>query len=532
MTARRVLTGLVLVALVLLGWVLLAPQQLGGQVAVVTTFGNSMLPTYTANDLVVVMRQSSYDIGDVVAYHSDELNTVVLHRIVDGDDDGYVTSGDNNDWLDPDRPTDDQLMGTAQLRIPQAGRLLAAPPLLRAGIVVALATAALFVGGRPRRRRGRRPGRGSPAVQLLPPSRRRRSPRPADPDSMSPSTGGRFAWVGWPQATALTAVAAGVLAILLAVVAFTRPTTEPGQLSYTHRGQFTYSADAPSGVVYPDGEVSTGDPVFLRLVDTVDVAFAYSLDGPVDRIEEATGQLWVDLAHTSGWSTRLPLSRQETADGGELVLNGTLDVPQLQRTLQRIADQTGIASGSATLTLTAEVDVRGAVGGRPVSEPFVARLDLQLDEARLTPQVEEPDADRELTVSEDASVTVPGLEPARLEIAGQGMEVGTARVSAVALFGAALLTLAVAAVGAVRRRGLDEASRIQVRYGSQIVEVAALELPAGYGIVDVRDIDALVNLARQVDRPMLHHRVGDDHTYIVEGDAAVYRHRLVLVEPS
>ncbi|MEX0834528.1 MAG: hypothetical protein WD010_00435, partial [Nitriliruptor sp.] len=145
-----------------------------------------MLPTYTASDLVVVTKASDYDVGDVVAYRSDQLGAVVLHRIVDVDDDGYVTSGDNNDWLDPDRPTADELMGTARLRVPGAGRLLEVPTPLRAAMVTMLAALALFGGHRIRHRRARRPTPDTPSEPLLPAARRRRAscrPRRAAPDA-------------------------------------------------------------------------------------------------------------------------------------------------------------------------------------------------------------------------------------------------------------------------------------------------------------------------------------------------------------
>lgn len=92
-----------------------------GRVAVVSTVGNSMEPGFHAGDLAVLIPASDYGVGDVVGYHSDDLDTVVMHRIVDVADDGYVLQGDNNDWLDPEHPTEDQLVGKLALRVPQGG---------------------------------------------------------------------------------------------------------------------------------------------------------------------------------------------------------------------------------------------------------------------------------------------------------------------------------------------------------------------------------------------------------------------------
>jgi hypothetical protein len=101
----------------------------------------------------------------------------------------------------------------------------------------------------------------------------------------------------------------------------------------------------------------------------------------------------------------------------------------------------------------------------------------------------------------------------------------TARPIAVVLFAAALLALAVASLGAAQRGDLDEAGRIPARYGGRIIEIEAMETPGGYGLVDVRHIETLVDVADRVERPVLHQQSSAGDTYLVEGDATVYRYR-------
>ncbi|WP_324275320.1 hypothetical protein [Blastococcus brunescens] len=87
----------------------------------------------------------SYSVGDVVAYRSESLDTIVMHRIVDGDADGFVTQGDNNDWLDEDHPTEEQILGRLFFSIPQGGAVLGA--LRSPGVLLALIVAAASVVG-------------------------------------------------------------------------------------------------------------------------------------------------------------------------------------------------------------------------------------------------------------------------------------------------------------------------------------------------------------------------------------------------
>src|SRR3954466_6560079 len=88
------------VALVLAAAWLFWPLALGGSATYVGTHGISMEPRFHTGDLAILRAGPSYTVGDVVAYRSRSLNTVVMHRIVAMDGDRFVIQGDNNNFLD------------------------------------------------------------------------------------------------------------------------------------------------------------------------------------------------------------------------------------------------------------------------------------------------------------------------------------------------------------------------------------------------------------------------------------------------
>src|SRR5690242_446369 len=107
-----------------LGWFCL-PQRVGGRADWVMVSGTSMLPRFHTGDLVLVEHQSSYHVGEVVAYRVPKgqvgAGYVVIHRIIGGNGrTGWRMKGDNRTAPDPWRPTDHDVIGSKLVRIPDA----------------------------------------------------------------------------------------------------------------------------------------------------------------------------------------------------------------------------------------------------------------------------------------------------------------------------------------------------------------------------------------------------------------------------
>lgn len=129
------------------GWWAVAPPQLGGSTSFVVVDGTSMLPRLRGDDLVLLRASGSYRVGDVVGYRSELLRRVVLHRIVAIDHGRYTFKGDNNGFVDPERPTRDRLVGRMWFHVPAGGRvvgMLRVPWIV--GVLAALLVLALGLG--------------------------------------------------------------------------------------------------------------------------------------------------------------------------------------------------------------------------------------------------------------------------------------------------------------------------------------------------------------------------------------------------
>ncbi len=115
-----VLGNIAITAIVAVDAYFLWPTQLGGATSIVVVSGISMEPEYRTGDLVIarVMEPSQ---GDVVVYSTDQ-GARIMHRIVGGDESGWITRGDNNAYEDPFSPTSDDIEGVAVISYPSIGR--------------------------------------------------------------------------------------------------------------------------------------------------------------------------------------------------------------------------------------------------------------------------------------------------------------------------------------------------------------------------------------------------------------------------
>jgi signal peptidase I len=127
-------------------------------VTYVTVRGNSMEPEVASGDVLVLVSQSGYRTGQVVAYRVPEMgDAVILHRIVDRLDhpERYVLRGDNNDFEDLHQPMAAEILGRSVLHVSGATAAVLLSAGVRTTALVAFATVLVLSASARQRRRGR-----------------------------------------------------------------------------------------------------------------------------------------------------------------------------------------------------------------------------------------------------------------------------------------------------------------------------------------------------------------------------------------
>jgi signal peptidase I len=512
-TKKLVSGGLLALIALACVWFFFAPGTLGGSTSYVVTDGISMEPRFHSGDLALMRSQSHYDIGQIVAYHSDAFHTIVLHRIVGRAGDRYIFKGDNNNFLDFEHPAASQLIGSLWLHIPGAGARLHSfrSPLLIAilvGVGTLLFAGAAFV-RRTRRRRRQRRAEAARAPTLLRPRQL--------------------------SASDASLVALGAVALLpllaLALAAFTRPATAllPYRAPYKQSGTFSYGAKASAGSIYPGDHAVTGDPLFTHVLSTVQVRFGYQFGTTSTHRLTGKARLDATIASSSGWKKTFALGSPQRFRGDRTALVATLDLPTLLALVAHVEATTAVG-GSYTLTISPQLNVHGSVDALPLQATFSPQLKFALNKLEVQPIIAGggSQSTAHSTATPFASSTAGSVTGRRRQ--SSSLALGPVRLTVraarwIALGGAAILICALLALrGLLAGRSRGESQSIRARYGRLIVPVERVWHLPELAVIDVPDIEALVRIAEHYDRSILHEETEDGEAFWVTDESGQFRY--------
>ena len=85
------------------------PMQPFG-ITILNVVSDSMKPTIEKGDKIVVKKQDSYEVGDIITYISNDEN-LITHRVMKKYENVFITKGDNNNTEDEERVEQDQIIG-------------------------------------------------------------------------------------------------------------------------------------------------------------------------------------------------------------------------------------------------------------------------------------------------------------------------------------------------------------------------------------------------------------------------------------
>lgn len=88
-------------------------------VTILKVSSNSMVPTFEKGDFIIIKKQKEYNVGDIITYETEEQGTkyLVTHRIIEINENGYITKGDANNTKDEETIYENVIRGKLFLTV-------------------------------------------------------------------------------------------------------------------------------------------------------------------------------------------------------------------------------------------------------------------------------------------------------------------------------------------------------------------------------------------------------------------------------
>lgn len=533
-----------LIAALLALWWFVLPTHLGGRTTFFLTKGISMEPYLEEGDLAVLHKASSYQVGDVVAFHSDNMKAVLLHRIIDVDDTGRLTTkGDNNSEVDLDHPLPRDVIGRLDHVFEGAGKNFMWLKSTPVRIVGALLVAWAVYGALDNRR-----------------TRRTNDERDDDDPEKSRSRAHERHLSHFLDATRQSRQAITTLVVILVASAlvFTttylyKPRDAEETTTYALHGDFAYSAmTGPGGeLIYRDGQVATEDPIYIALVDQLFVTYSFSIDSPSNY--EGGGLLSTNLILTgpSGWNHTVVLQEPTPFEGTQYRAHALIDISELQGIVRRIAKLTNVATRKYVITLASTVELNGELGGEKFTQTLPSELAFNIDDQMMKVQGSggsaAPDSPSAVAQTQTALKGLKTVKNGELTISGGiadhlsvlGLKIGVLALRLVTLAVFLLSAIGLAWLMRSRRQqpkvDVEDAAvaKMLAKYKDWVIPVSTASLVTqDTEFVDVESLLALVKVAESHRSLILKQDAGSEQVFMVSHGNLAYRYRHRTHEPA
>jgi signal peptidase I len=476
-------------------WLFFAPTRLGGQATYIMINGNSMEPGYHFGDLAILRSTDDYSVGDVAAYRDAQLQSLVIHRILSVNPDGYVFKGDHNYWVDEYHPARSEMIGKVWIHLPKVGLFFA-----WARTPINLAIIAGILGG-------------IFMVTNLTGSARQGKTRQAPNRTGSPAEG----WV----------LAIGFLAfafLILGIFSFARPLKKPAAaIPYQHMGTFLYSAPGKTGV-YDTSTVSSGEPIFLKLTCVINIGYAYNLTAAQAENIGGTGQLVAKVVdEQSGWERTLPLGSAVQFSGLSYRSIASLDLCQVEALVASMEQATGFHASTYTLTLQAQTTVAGLLSGQNFADTFTPEIKFRFDSVHFYLVAGNAQSDP-LKQTRAGAAASSALVANTFPILGLKPSVGAVRFVSGIGFSISLAILGFLGMTFYGRAPQGESKTIALKYGSMVVDVYDRGVETVSPVIETTSMQDLAKIAERQNSMILHLVRNRIHYYLVQNNGTTYRY--------
>lgn len=523
-------------AILVVLWILFAPTQVGGLASYVIVVGSSMETNFHVGDLVIVHKETFYQVGDAVVYRNDDLQGFVFHRIIAEEDGRFSLQGDNNPWVDRYQPLKEEILGKLWLYIPRGGLVFQK---MRNPFIMALVAAVLGVflssGLLGHKTKGNTHMKKKSVREWF--------------ESIKQKTRNWLANINGPESNVPSNVRPGgilegsffvlalisLLSLFIGIISFSRPASRivSNEIQYQQLGIFSYLAPAPQAI-YDSNAIKSGDPVFPSLTCVIDVNLQYTLIAPGSKNLSGTYQLTAIVREKlSGWQREFPLQDQTPFTGNTFGTTTKLDLCKVASLTQSMEQETSFHPGTYTLSINPNIKVNGELSGYALDTTFESGLIFLYDRVHFYLPQENEDGTL-LSITETETIKSDRSEANTVVFLGNQIPVPGLRWFAITGLITSLAGFVFLGLRLQKLSQTDQPRFFRVKYDSLIVDIHSIDSLVFADSINVASMDALAKLAERFNAVVLHVERDNSHEYYVQAGGVTYTFALParILEPA
>jgi len=298
-------------------------------------------------------------------------------------------------------------------------------------------------------------------------------------------------------------------------------------LSYVQSAEYGYTAHVKPSLLYDNRtEVSEGEPLYLKLVDRLDITLTYNLtqtpktfymidirlsyetSGTLSGGDWAKTYALAPFTETLEPSMSLPPFKPKVTTDAIFSDTYTLDIREIQGIVEAIGKETGTGIYAYTYEIRPRINLEASAGGETIVQEFAPTLTIKFDGGKI--QIEG------LRSTKAGSVTHLETEAATWGFLGLATQVETMKAASII----ASISLAALLAASTRFTLRERASRpFQERLSGdirdKIIEASEPPKTKKREIIKVGSIEDLAKVSEETFKPIIHH---EDAFYVLDGD--------------
>jgi len=282
-------------------------------------------------------------------------------------------------------------------------------------------------------------------------------------------------------------------------------------LRYTQSADYSYTAFVKPSLLYDNRtEIGEGEPLYIKLVETLDITLRYNLTQTPTPIEMDNIKLMYEASATigsGGWTKTYHMAsmKKEAPAFSETY---TLTLTEIEGIIDTIGEETGARTSAYTYEIKPNISLDASAGNETIEQEFAPILMIKFEGGQITFE--------SLSSTKSGSVTHQEAKIATWSLLGYPVEVMDLRGFSI-IASLPLSFLLYLSIGHVlsERTSRSFIDRLSGDVRDKIVEAQEPPERIEKSTMKVNSIEDLARIAEEAFKPIIHH---DDVFYVLDGE--------------